>query len=67
MKREELTSMGSLREIVSGAEGVEKVLSLGRYGTIGRIDFVDNDLMWDFIKSNKRKKFEFDGVKDALW
>ena len=42
-------------------------MSLGRYGTCGRVDFKDNDVMWDFIKSNKRKKFEFDGIKDALW
>ncbi len=52
---------------MAGAEGVEKVLSLGWHGTVGRVDFKDNDMMRDFIKSNKRRKFEFDGVKDALW
>ena len=54
---------GALRNIVAGTEGVEKVLSLGRYSTVGRIDFINNDVMWDFIKSNKRKKFEFEGEK----
>ena len=58
---------GALRNIVAGTEGVEKVLSLGRYSTVGRIDFINNDVMWDFIKSNKRKKFEFEGEKDVLW
>ena len=32
-----------------------------------RVCFEDNNAMWAFIKGNKRKKFDFDGVKDALW
>ena len=57
----------TLRGIVTGFEGVERVTSMGRYSTCGRISFEDNNLMWGFIKGNKRKKYDFDGVKDVLW
>ena len=57
----------ALRGTVDGHEGVERVASMGRYATCGRVCFIDNNAMWDFIKANKRKMFVFDGALNALW
>ena len=46
---------------------MERVTSMGKYSTCGRVYFNNKDAMWDFIKANKRTKFDFDGVKNALW
>ena len=40
---------------------------MGRYATCGRVCFIDNNAMWDFIKANKRKMFDFDGALNVLW
>ena len=58
---------GRADSIVEGHEGVERVTSMGRYSTCGRVFFYSKDAMWNFIKANKGKKFDFDGAMDALW
>ena len=50
-----------------GHEGVERVTSMGKYSTCGRIYFTGKDAMRDFIKANKRTKLDFDGAKSVLW
>ena len=57
----------TLRGIIEGYEGVEKVASMGRYATCGRVYFNNKDVMWEFIKANKGNKFEHDGVERAIW
>ncbi len=47
---------------MQGYEGVERVSSMGKYGICGRVYFNNKDVMWGFIKGNKRTKFEHDGV-----
>jgi hypothetical protein len=59
--------VGHPNAIAEGTSGVTKVMSMGRYATCGRIEFSGNNAMWAFIKENKRKKFDFDGVKEVLW
>ncbi len=50
-----------------GHEDVERVTSMGKYSTCGRIYFIDKDAMWDFIKASTRTDFDFDGAKSVLW
>ena len=57
----------AMREYVKGHEGIVRVGSLGKYGAAGRINFTDKSAMWDFIRYNKRKKFDFDGMVGAIW
>ena len=66
--RDEIES--ALRGIVgpkAEANGVTKIMAMGRYATCGRLEFSGNYAMWAFIKLNKRKKFPFGGKQDALW
>ena len=58
----------ALREIVTGAEGVSRVGSLGKYGNVGRVSFTNSTAMWAFINANKGgKKFDYDGAVDSIW
>ena len=57
----------TLRGIVDGHDGIERVASMGKYATCGRVYFIDNNAMWDFIKASKRKNFDFDGANNVRW
>ena len=57
----------TLRDILAGTAGVERITSLGKYASCGKVTFKDKELMWDFIRAHKGMKFPYRGQQRALW
>ena len=45
-----------LRSIMDGTAGVERITSLGKFASVGKVTLKDKNMMWDFIKAQKGGK-----------
>ena len=57
----------TLRSIMEGTAGVERITSLGKFASVGKVAFKDKNMMWDFIKAHKGERFPNLGDARALW
>ena len=57
----------ALREILEGTTGVQRITSLGKYASCGKVTFSDKEFMWSFIKAHKGRKFPYLDQPSALW
>ena len=57
----------ALRKILRTYEGVERISSMGKYGSCGKVYFRGKNDMGEFIKDSKGMKFDHEGVQRALW
>ena len=57
----------ALREILEGTTGVQRITSLGKYASCGKVTFSDKEFMWSFIKAHKGRKFPYLDQPSAQW
>ena len=57
----------ALREILVSTEGVQRITSLGKYASCGKVTFSDKEFMWSFIKAHKGRKFPYLDQPSAQW
>ena len=56
-----------LNRIMEGTVGVEKISSLGKFASVGKVAFKNKNMMWDFIKAHTGERFPYLGEARALW